>query len=117
MIDENAKKIIEENPVALATVDNENKPNVIAVAYVKVIEDKIVVTDNFMKTSVANILVNPNVSLAVWDKDWNGYKITGQATYYTGGKWKEIVETLPENKDFSAKGAVVVSVESIKDLG
>ena len=35
MINNEAKKIIEENPVAFATVDEDGKPNVIAVANVR----------------------------------------------------------------------------------
>ena len=38
-----------------------------------------------MKQTKENLLLNNNVCLAVWDKDWNGYKIFGTA--------KEKIET------------------------
>lgn len=49
-ISKNAKKIIEENPVAFATVGNAGRPNVIAVAYVKVVsKNQVLITDICMK--------------------------------------------------------------------
>lgn len=40
MITDEIKKMIEENPLAFATVDSDGKPNVIGVAFVKVVSDK-----------------------------------------------------------------------------
>lgn len=69
MITEEVKKIIEENAVAFATVDEDNKPNVIGVAYLKVVsENQIIITDNYMKQTKENLEKNNNVCLAVWDK-------------------------------------------------
>jgi len=66
------KKIIENNPIALATVRG-NKPYVIGVAYAKVVDQKtILISDNFMNSTVKNILKNNNVALVVWDKKWKG---------------------------------------------
>lgn len=116
MIDENAKKIIEENPIAFATTSN-NQPNVIAVAFVKVIDNnKILITDNYMKKTKEDIETNPNVCLAVWDKDWKGYKITGQAKYFTSGEWIDLVKAMPENKGLPAKGAILIEVSEIIEL-
>lgn len=116
-IDTKIKKIVEENPIAFATVDSSNKPNVIGVAYVKVVNNKILITDNYMNQTKENILNNKNICLAVWNKDWNGYKLVGTADYFTKGKWKECVEKMPENKGLSAKGAIVVNVSKIIELG
>lgn len=42
------KDLIEGNPVAFATVTAENKPNVIGVAFVKVVaDDMALITDNY----------------------------------------------------------------------
>ena len=117
MINEKAKKIIEENPVALATSDN-NMPNVIAVAYVKIVaDDKILITDNYMKGTKENIEKNPNICLAVWDKEWNGYKIIGKAQYLTSGEWFDFIKSMPENKGFPAKGAILITISKIRELG
>lgn len=112
------KKLIEENPVAFATVDNSGKPNVIAVACVKVIsKNQILITDNYMKRTKENLEKNNNVCLAVWDKNWNGYKLIGSAEYFTTGKWKRFVEQMPENKKLPAKGAILIAVSKLIKLG
>jgi len=111
------KKLIENNPIAFATINSLNKPNVIAVVYVKVVSDnQILITDNFMKQTKENLLLNNNVCLAVWDKDWNGYKIFGIAQYFTDGKWKKYVENMPQNKGLPAKGAIVVDISKLEKL-
>ena len=116
-INSEVKKLIEENPLALATVDEAGKPNVIGVAYVKVVsKNQILITDNYMKQTKENLEKNNNVCLAVWDKDWNGYKLVGTAEYFTRRKWKEFVEKMPENKGLPAKGAILVTVSKLIKL-
>lgn len=111
------KEIIENNPMAFGTAED-NKPNVIGVAYVKVVsDDEVVITDNFMKQTKENLEKNNHVCLAVWDKDWHGYKFVGRAEYHAEGKWKDFVEKIPENKGYSAKGAIVVKVSKLIKLG
>jgi predicted pyridoxine 5'-phosphate oxidase superfamily flavin-nucleotide-binding protein len=117
MITAQIKKIIENNPVALATCVK-NKPHVIAVAFVKVVgKNQIVITDNFMKICKKNILKNSRVALAVWDKKWNGHRIKGIAKYYDKGKWSDFVKSLKENKGLPAKGAILIKVNEIVKLG
>jgi predicted pyridoxine 5'-phosphate oxidase superfamily flavin-nucleotide-binding protein len=111
------KQIIENNPIAFSTVDDNNKPSVIAVASVKVVSDnQILITDNFMKQTNKNLVTNNNVCLAVWDKDWNGYKISGTAEYFIQGKWKKFIENIPENKGFSTKGAILINIQKLEKL-
>lgn len=111
------KKIIEENPVAFATVAD-NKPNVIGVAYVKVIsKDEVLVTDNYMKQTKDNLIRNNNICLAVWNKDWEGYKLIGTAQYMDKGKWFDYVKKMPENKGLPAKGAIIIKISEIIKLG
>ena len=116
-ITDEQKKIIEENPVAVATINEKGKPHVIAVAYVKVTEGKLIVTDNYMKSTKENIQNNKNVSLAVWDKDWNGFRISGEAEYFSEGKWHEFVKAMEENKNEPCKGAIAITPTEIKKLG
>ncbi len=111
------KKIIQENPVAFATLDLKGNPNVIPVSSVKVIDrTTLLITDNYMHTTKQNLHEHPRVSLAVWDKDWHGCKLIGTAKYYSTGKWKQKVEGLPDNKGFPAKGAIVVRVKALVKL-
>jgi len=112
-----AKKTIEGNPVALATVSNSGKPNAIAVAFCKVVsKNQVLITDNFMRVTRQNILANGKACLVVWDKKWKGFKIEGKAKYFTNGKWKKIAEKIPQNKGLSAKGAIIVTASKISKL-
>jgi predicted pyridoxine 5'-phosphate oxidase superfamily flavin-nucleotide-binding protein len=116
MILDNIKKIIEENPIALATLDK-NKPNVIAVASVKLIsKDSIIITDNYMKQTKDNLKNNPDVCLAVWNSQGEGYKLIGTAEYFESGKWLDYIKKIPENKGLSAKGAILIKINKIIGL-
>ncbi len=70
-----------------------------------------------MQYTKENLGKNNNVCLAVWDKKWNGYKLIGKAKYFIKGKWKKYVENMPENKDLSAKGAILVTISKLTKLG
>lgn len=60
---EDIKNKIENATVALATVDKNSKPHNIAIMFAKVVEGKLVITNNFMKKTIDNIKINPNISL------------------------------------------------------
>ena len=108
------KNLIEKNPAALATVTSGNKPNIIGVAFVKVVSDnKIVITDNYMNQTLRDILKNRNVCLIFWDSLMQGYKLVGQANYFTRGKWFEYVKVMKENSNLPAKGAILIKVTKI----
>lgn len=116
-IPDEVQEIIEDNPLALATTNKDGKPNVIAVAFVKVADSsKLVITDNYMQETKTNVKEREEVCLAVWNDDWEGYKIRGEAEYHDTGKWKDFVEEIPENKEEPAEGAVVVEVSDLKEL-
>lgn len=116
-INSEIKKLIEENPVAFATVDEAGKPNVIGVAFIKVIsENQILITDNYMNQTKSNLDKNNSVCLAVWDKNWKGIKLIGNASYYKNWQWKSYVEKMIENEGLPAKGAIVVSVSELVSL-
>lgn len=111
------KKMVETNAMSVATTDGRGKPHAIAVAYVKLREGKLVITDNFMKKTVKHIQKRPDVAVAVWNSKWKGYEVKGKARYYASGKWYNIVKRMKENKGYACKGAVVITPMSIKKLG
>ena len=118
-IPEDVKKLLEENAVALATVDEKENPHCIAVGDVKVVsKNQVLIGDNYMVETVKNIKRNPNVALVVWNRNWEencvGYQIKGTCEYFTNGKWYGQVKKIHEG--FPAKGAVLVTVEKIKKL-
>lgn len=112
------KRLVENEVMALSTVNSEMSPNVVAVACCKVVgSNQILLTDNFMNKTRANLLANPSVALAVWSKDMKeGFQFKGTADYLKSGKWKETVDMDPDNKGLAHKAAVLVTVNEIWDL-
>jgi hypothetical protein len=52
----NLKKIIENNPVVVATVLDKKFPNAVTVAFVKVVSEKeIVITDNYLYQTIKDL--------------------------------------------------------------
>ena len=124
-INKELKQLVENNIVAFASVDETGKPHNIAVGSSRVVsKNQIIVTDNFMKETTQNILKNNNVSLVVWNTNWEdrkdcyGYEFIGTAEYFTSGKWLEIIKNRykSEDKDFPAKGAILITINRIKKL-
>jgi pyridoxine/pyridoxamine 5'-phosphate oxidase len=120
IITSGVKKLIEDNAVGLATVDKNGNPHNIAVACVKVVENKIVITNTHIKETTENLKNNNNVAVVVWYKDWEqsciGFEFAGTAKHYTEGKWFEFVKNLPDNEGYGVIGAIVIDVKKIKRL-
>ncbi len=105
------KKLVESRPAAFATIGSDGKPHVIGVAALKVVgPDQVMITDNYMRTTKANIEHNPVVAFVVWNEDLSGWQFKGIAEYYGTGEWVERVKRLKENKGLPAKGAIIVTV-------
>ncbi len=118
-ITEDIKKLIEENGVSFATVNEFSQPHIIIVADIKIIsKDQILIADNFMKNTVENLKNNSNISIMVWDKriaqDSLAYEIIGEAQYFSEGKWKKEAHQI--DPDCETKGAILVTVMKIKKL-
>lgn len=120
MISAGLKKFIESNVLGLATVGQNGKPHNIAVACVKVVDGKLVISNSHIKESIKNIERNPNVSLVIWNKEWEkasvGFELSGKAKNYTSGKWFEYVRNMPDNEGYDIKSAIVVTITKIKKL-
>ncbi len=110
-------KVIEENPIALATSSKDGKPNIAVAAFVKVKDDKIIITSNYMKTTIDNIKQNPKISLVAWNKKWKGYKINGIAEYHDTGEWMEFIKAIPQNKKEPCNGAIIIKPKEIRQIG
>ncbi|MCX6807969.1 MAG: pyridoxamine 5'-phosphate oxidase family protein [Patescibacteria group bacterium] len=115
------KHLIENNAMALATVNPDGKPHCIAVALVKVVsENQVLISDNYMQETPKNIKVNNNVCLTVWNPKWQescvGFEMQGTAEHFTSGKLYEMMKNIPENKGEPNQGAILVTIHHIKDL-
>lgn len=116
-INTEVKKLIEENTISFATVNQDNTPNVIGVACVKVVSaNQLVITDNFMKQTKENIKINDNICLAVWDSNWEGYKFLGKAKYFSEGEWVKFVKKIQDNKNLPTKGAILITISEVIEL-
>jgi len=112
----NIKGKIEKATIAVATVNKEGNPHNIAIMYAKVKDGKVIITNNYMKTTINNIKNNPNVSLVFWEGE-KGWRIDGEVEYHDSGEWLDFVKSLKENESYPAKGALVINVKEIKGLG
>ncbi len=115
MKSEDIKDKIKNKILALASVDDAGKPHPIAVEVNDLKDNKIIITDNFMKTTIENIKESSWVSLLFWENG-EGFRIDGKAEYHSSGKWFDFVKGLKENKCYSPKGAVIVNILKIEKL-
>ena len=115
MGDEMVKVLEEAGLWVLATADGEGVPNAVPIRWTKVLaNDTLMLVDNFMKKSVDNIAVNPNIAISVW-KDTTGYQFKGTARIETSGvnfeNGKKMV--LEGNPKLNPKGVIILRVDSI----
>jgi len=114
------KKFIEAHVLGFATVSKTGRPHNIAVAYVKVINDQIIISNAHINESIKNLEYNNNVSLVIWNPEWEkscvGFEFIGKAKNYTEGKWLEYVKNLTDNKDCNISSAIIVNIKKIKKL-
>lgn len=101
---------------SLATISSEY-PHVVPVSTVKVIDNKILLVNYFLGTTLKNIQANPRVSLACW-KGLEGYQIKATVEYVTEGDYvtmiKEwVAEILPTR---TVKGVLILTPVEIYDV-
>jgi predicted pyridoxine 5'-phosphate oxidase superfamily flavin-nucleotide-binding protein len=103
--------------VSFGTADSKGSPNVNAVFWKKITDrGTILLLNNFMKTTVINLLENNQVCLSFWDaKTEEGYKIKGTAVHYTEGavfeEGKQYIQL--KNPNRIPKGVIEITVKNI----
>jgi len=120
-ITEEMKQVIGEVKVfAVATVSKDGEPNVVPIAFGKVLgEDEILLVDNFMKKTMENLQTNPRVAVSVWKAgDSKGYQFKGDVRIETSGRNFEDGVKMVKAKEpkLSPKAAVIVKVKSIYSI-
>jgi predicted pyridoxine 5'-phosphate oxidase superfamily flavin-nucleotide-binding protein len=116
-ISEQQKRMIETLPLGISTINEDGSPNLIVVLEARVISsNEILITDNYMKQTVSNIVKDNRIVLGVWTNK-EGFKFIGRAEYHQSGKWLDYVKSMPENTNEPAKGAILVAIEKIIKLG
>ena len=103
---------------ALSTC-SDGKPNVVPVSMKQVIDDHtVMVSDQYMKKTLANINANPFVALSVWDEQ-GGFQIKGHVTYENEGPRYEAVAAQVAailssmGYDYTSKGVCYIDVEEV----
>ena len=115
-INDEMRTLLKETDIwVLATADRNGVPNAVPILFVKLMDDdRLLLVDNFMKKTVDNISVNPNVSISVW-KDKTGYQFKGKAKIETSGANFEAGEKIVKDKkpELTPKSIVLVDIDSI----
>lgn len=116
--------LINDKPIHIATVNNENNPNLSVASDVRVIEEnKIIISVNEMINTQKNIKYNPNIVITVFNEEWIGLRMFGTAKFYSDGEYYDFCQNTffanNETTPFGAtkpKGAIVVTIEKIEDF-
>jgi hypothetical protein len=97
----------------LATADESGVPNAVPIHFKAILADgRLMLVDNFMNKTVANIQANPRVSISVWESS-SGYQFKGWASIEKSGANYDLAVEMVRDKPFNPKGVVVVEVDSI----
>jgi len=118
------KEAIEQaKVVALATATQTGEPNVVPIAYKKLLaDDELLLVNIFMRKTEENIKVNPSVAASVWYKDSSGssrgYQFKGKARIETSGQaFDEGVRLVKADEpELTPKSAVIVNIDSIYSI-
>jgi len=102
---------------SVATADKDGMPNVVPIAFAKVLsDDEILLVDNFLDKTKANIKADPKVAISVWDlEQLKGYQFKGTARIETSGTVfdegvKMVESVMPQ---LETRSAVIVTVTEI----
>ena len=103
-----------EGPAILTTVDSAGIPNSIYVTCVKKISDnQIVVANNKMHKTQANILAGCKVSLLYITKEKKAFQLKGSVNYLTSGAIFEEMKTGWLDKKYPGHAAVAINIEEV----
>ena len=104
----------ESRRVQLGTASAEGVPNVCHIGCKFTREDgKLIMIDNFMNKTKANVLENNKVAILMMDED--AYQIKGLCTYVDEGEEYEAAKAWMKAKSvkFPAKGALIIEVTDV----
>jgi uncharacterized protein len=103
-----------EGPVVLTTVDEVGVPNTIYVTCVhKASDEQIIVADNKMDKTQANLKAGSRVNLLYITKEKKAYQIKGTASYEVDGDHFNQMKNGWLAAKFPGKAAVVVTIEAV----
>lgn len=106
---------------SIATASRDGKPNVVPIAFTKVIsEDEIMLMDNYMNKTRANIEDNPMVAISVWNlEEHMGYQFKGKARIETtSALFEEGIQWVKSRRpQTNPRAAIIIKVDEIYLIG
>ena len=119
--DEMQEMIAKVKTPAIATATRDGKPNVVPITFTKVIsENEILLMDNYMNKTRANIEDNHMVAISAWNlEDGMGYQFKGKARIETTGKlFEEGIQWVKSKRpQTNPKAAIIVKIDEIYLIG
>jgi uncharacterized protein len=106
-------------PVVLSTASIDGIPNAVPVGAKKIIDDEtILISDQFLNKTLANMKANPHVAVTYWEGR-EGYQLKGTVTIETKGKrFEETAQWIEEMSNkagfpLKSKGVIILKIEEI----
>jgi hypothetical protein len=106
-------------PVVLSTASIDGIPNAVPVGAKKIIDDEtILISDQFLNKTLANMKANPKVAVTYWEGR-EGYQLKGTVTIETTGKrFEETAQWIEEMSNkagfpLKSKAAIILKIEEI----
>lgn len=94
-------------------------PNVVPVSMKQVIDDEtVMVFDQYMRKTLANLRANPRAALSAWD-DEGGFQVKGTVIYENEGpRYEAVAAQVKEilsgmGYDFTSKGVCYIHVDEV----
>lgn len=104
-------------PTCIATVNSDYVPNIIYVTFLKYINDTtVVIADNKLAKTKANILAHSDLSFVVFDPDTRkSYQLKGTVDYKEEGQqYQDVFNWVQEKRpELHPKGALYITINEI----
>jgi len=95
--------------IILSTSSKDGKPNANIVVSLGLIDDKLLVADCQMETTIENLKNNPSICVV------GGYfKIKGKVEILNNGKYFDMC--IKKNSSYKVKNALLITIEEVFDL-
>lgn len=99
----------EDKELILATCSKSGVPNANIVLSLGFIDDKLLLADCQMETTIKNLKENPNICIVS-----GYYRIKGNVELFSSGKYLDIC--VQKNKEYGVKNAILVRITEAFDL-
>lgn len=109
-------KLLRHNPIAIASINKDWTPHIAWAYWVVEKEWKLVITNNFMKTTVKNIENNENIEIIVWDEDLSWFRVKWKAKHDKSPIWIDFLSSQDYNQWYNPKWAIILEIAEIKEI-